>query len=306
MAVLNKNVYKAFGLSLFSEIPLTELPEIKEQEDNVDVVIEIADLSKLWDEFVPPLTNFLLRENLLMFEAANARFCIEKGEKITVCPFEGADENELSLLIQGICMGALLVQRKLIPLHGSAVCVNGKAYGFIGDSGVGKSTIASAFLSRGYQLLADDLMVLSFSLNNTPIVIPGYPQQKLWKETLKEFGMVPENYCSVYQRQNKYVVPVSAQYSPKPLPLAGIFELVKTESDDIEIRPIQKLERLQTIARHTYSNIFAMHSDLMAWHFDTAVNIAKQVQFFQLRRPTSGFTADNLVSKVLSLLHQEE
>lgn len=306
MAELNKNYYKAFGLSLFSEIPLPELPKMNKPEDKVDVVIEIADLSKLWAEYVPERTNFVLTENLLLFESENAKFCIQQGKRIIISPLKGMDKEELRILILGICMGVLLVQRKLMPLHGSAIGINGKAYGFIGESGVGKSTIASAFLSRGFQLMSDDLTVLSFSPENTLTVTPGYPQQKLWQETLKQFGMVPDRYRSVYQRENKYVIPVSAQYSPKPLPLAGIFELVKMEIDEIEIYPIQRLERLQTLFSHTYSNIFSMQSGLMAWHFNTTVNIARQVDFYQLRRPISRFTADDLVLKVLTLIHQEE
>ena len=38
-------------------------------------------------------------------------------------------------------MGALLMQRKILPLHGSAIAIDGKAYAFVGDSGAGKSTL---------------------------------------------------------------------------------------------------------------------------------------------------------------------
>ena len=60
-------------------------------------------------------------------------------------------------------MGAILMQRKVFPLHGSAIAINGKAYAFVGDSGAGKSTLASAFLNKGYQLLSDDVIAVSLS-----------------------------------------------------------------------------------------------------------------------------------------------
>ena len=38
-----------------------------------------------------------------------------------------------------------------------------------------------------------------------------------------------------------------SNFSTEPLPLAGVFELVKTENDKIEIQPIQRLERFTYI-----------------------------------------------------------
>ena len=68
------------------------------------------------------------------------------GNRISFSPAAGAEETAVRLYLLGTCMGALLFQRKLLPLHGSAVVINGKAYAFVGDSGAGKSTLAAAFL----------------------------------------------------------------------------------------------------------------------------------------------------------------
>ena len=54
-----------------------------------------------------------------------------------------------AFIFLGTCMGALLMQRKIFPFHGSAIAINGKAYAIVGDSGAGKSTLASAFLKKG-------------------------------------------------------------------------------------------------------------------------------------------------------------
>ena len=73
------------------------------------------------------------------------------GNKIIVSPLDEIDEDVIRLYILGTCMGAILMQRKILPLHGSAIAINGKAYAIVGDSGAGKSTLASAFLKKGYQ-----------------------------------------------------------------------------------------------------------------------------------------------------------
>ena len=82
-------------------------------------------------------------------------------------------------------MGALLHQRNILILHGSAIKVNGESVIFVGPSGVGKSTLAAGFTKRGYPFLVDDVCALSVGCNH-PLVIPGFPRLKLWADTLKK------------------------------------------------------------------------------------------------------------------------
>lgn len=305
IGTVKKVVYKAFGLNILSEIPLPELPQANVQENLADIIIEIADLSKLWFQLANEKARLVVREGLFMFEIPNtALFCVQEGNRITVSPIEGCEESKIRLYLLGTCMGALLMQRKILPLHGSAVAIDGKAYAFVGDSGAGKSTLASAFLNRGYQLLTDDVIAVSLSRDNIPFVTPSYPQQKLWQESLKEFGMEASQYRPIYERETKYTVPVTSEFSTEPLPLAGVFELVKTESEDIELHRIQGLERLHTLFCHTYRNFLISRFGLREWHFSTSASFINQIDVFQLRRPTSSFTAHQLVSLILNTLNK--
>lgn len=303
---ITKKVYKAFGLRVLSEVSLPELPE-SEGHDLVDAVIETADLTHNWSQFARQGQNIVLMKELIMFRIPSlAIFCIKKGKEITVCPVEGFDEELLRMLLLGTCMGALLMQRRILPLHGSAVVISGKAYGFVGDSGAGKSTLASAFISRGYKLLSDDVIALSISQENIPIIVPSYPQQKLWQESLKELGMEADRYRPIYLRENKFAVPVYENFYDQPLPLAGLFELVTTENEKIEVRQIERLESLHILFRHTYRNSFIPEADLMEWHFNVSTSIVSRIGFFRLSRPNTGFSAPYLVSEILNTLNQED
>jgi hypothetical protein len=214
-----------------------------------------------------------------------------------------ADEDEIRLFILGTCMGAVLMQRNIFPLHGSAIAIKGKAYAIIGDSGAGKSTLASAFINQGYQLLSDDVIAVSLSEDEyTPIVTPSYPQQKLWQDSLNNFGMETSHYRSIYGRATKYNVPVPSKFFHNPLPLAGVFELVKMDNKEVEIRRIEKLERFNTLFRHTFRNSFITQLGLTQWHFNTSARIINQIDMFQLCRLTSGFSAHQLASIILENL----
>ena len=66
------------------------------------------------------------------------------------------------------------------------------------------------------------------------------------------------NYQSIYGRENKYCVPVSSQFSYEPLPFAGVFELVKTENEEIEINQLKNLKGFIHFINHTYRNFFIL------------------------------------------------
>lgn len=298
--------YKAFGLRIVSEIPLPELPQMSEQKDMADIIIEIADLSGQWRKYTAEQQQrFVVEENVVMFQVPHtAIFSIQEGKKIIFSPMPGVEEDKIRLYILGTCMGALLMQRKILPLHGSAIAIDGKAYALVGDSGAGKSTLASAFLCKGYQLLSDDVIAVSLSYENSPFVMPSYPQQKLWQESLNEFGMKTTHYRPLFERETKYAVPVSSQFFADPLPLAGVIELVKTENESIKILRTEGLERLHTLFRHTFRNFLIPRLGLMEWHFANSANMVNKIDMFQLQRPASRFTAHELVSLILSSLNK--
>ncbi|AGK52671.1 aldolase [Bacillus sp. 1NLA3E] len=305
---LEKVMYKAFGLSITSEILLPELPLLGEQIEKglADVEIEIGDLSVLWAEFDVPNETFVMKENFVLFQIPDiAIFSVQNGSKVIVSPMASSNEDEIRLFILGTCMGAILLQKKILPLHGSAIVIDGLAYAFVGDSGAGKSTLASAFLHRGYQLLTDDVIAVSLSQDGMPMVAPSYPQQKLWQESLNEFGKQIHQYRPLFERETKFAVPVSSQFTSDTFPLAGVFELVKTESEEIDLRPIKGLGRLHTLYYHTYRNFLLAPLRLMNWHFEMSTQIANQIKLHQLIRPVSHFTAHELPSVILNILQTE-
>ena len=108
------------------------------------------------------------------------------------------------------------------------------------------------FMKNGYPLLSDDVIAISLLDEEKPWVIPSYPQQKLWQDSLNHFGMKTTNYMPLFDRETKYSIPVAKQFYNKPLPLGGIFELVPSDIEQIEVEQILNLKRFQTVFTHTY------------------------------------------------------
>jgi hypothetical protein len=300
-----KTIYQAFGLNIKSEFSLPELFKA-ENLGNIDVVIERKDLSNQWNNWAEAGKNYITRGSEVLFQVPNTSlFSIQEGSRIAVSPMNAASEDKIRLYLLGTCMAILLMQRKFIPLHGSAVAINGKAYAFVGERGAGKSTIASAFIKDGYKLLTDDIISVTNQKDNEPYVIPSYPQQKLWQESLKEFGLEFEGFKPLFDRETKYAVPVEKEFHSEPLPLAGVFELIKVpEVENISIKPIEGLGRLHILYAHTFRQFLLNRIGIREWHFHTTALFAQKLDIYQMKRPTLGFTANQLVTLVLETINK--
>ncbi|WP_394218351.1 aldolase [Halobacillus trueperi] len=299
------NFFEGFGLSLRSDIVLPNL-RISSVDKNCDVCIRN---DQRYEEKNRLLTGGLLKingEKVIYKIPSVAIFSIEKGKCIYYSTDKCVNENKLQLYILGTCMGIVLMQRRILPLHGSAISIDGKSYAIVGDSGAGKSTLASAFLKRGYKLLSDDVIPVSFSNEGVPMVTPAYPQQKLWQESMDHFGLESREFEPIIDRETKFKVPVGDQFEERQLPLAGIIELTKTNDEQIHMEPIQDLYRFSTLFKHTYRNFIIRRAGLMDWHFNTSTKILPHVDMFHMRRPVSQFTANELVDKVLQAIGKEE
>lgn len=294
---MSKLMYQAFGLTISSDILFPELCSVSVPVREPDVSIEFGNLQTVWADHVAPNAHFVADAHYVLFKiASTALFRIQDGEKIVISPFKGADEGAIRLFILGSCLGVILLQRKLFPLHGSAVAIHGKAYAFIGESGAGKSTLASELIKMGYALLSDDVTALNFSEQSLPVVIPSYPQQKLWKETLHALGEESTQYVPLYDRQTKFSVPVRDCFESHSIELAGIFELRKTEQGAVRMLLPNKIDQFQLLIKHTFRNFFIPDMGLSQWHFEMAAQIVKYFDLYSIERPCQGAFSAHLIA----------
>lgn len=306
MIHLTKPCNEAFGLRINSDIALPELIQTT-SGNGIDVEIRYKDLSQEWDSLsIGKKQVAVAKKGYFIFKVpGNAIFQVSGGKHIFISPLPGSTEDKIRLYILGTCMGALLLQNSILPLHGSAVVLNGKAYAFVGDSGAGKSTLSSVFMKKGYKLLTDDLIALSFK-DGVPHVIPAYPQQKLWENSILEFSMNKEDYKPLADRETKYAVPRDDEFCQELAPLTGIFELtVHQEKTDVILERVKPLEQIQLLYRHTFRQFLIRSFGLVEWHFNTSAQIANHSAIYHLKRPQHGFTAGLLAEHIVQEINRE-
>jgi hypothetical protein len=295
--------YWAFGLLIKSNIQMEELSNLQERADfDLEVKLKIVqNLSNSSSDY-----EFTKEDETIIFHVPEvATFYMDSGKTIHVECLQSSDIPLVKLYILGTCMGIILMQRKVLPLHGSLIEIGGKSYAFVGHSGVGKSTLASSFIKKGYKLVSDDLIAVTMK-DGQPWVIPSYPQQKLWQDSLDIFGMDRSKYASIYGREKKYCIPIKSHYYPEPLPLGGIFEITKAERSGVEIRSIPNLNKFHLIFNHTYRNFLLHKLYLMDWHFSLSTKIIPKIITYQIHRPIAGVSVEEITALILKTIKSEE
>jgi hypothetical protein len=218
--------YFVWGLHLRSDLPLPELaPAAMTCADGPMVEIRLGAAGRDIEEprHVGP-TYQAARNDYLLTVPNVARYRVRNGTEIIVEPGGASSARDVRLFLLGTAFGVLCHQRRLLPLHASAIIVDGRCIAFAGRSGAGKSTLATYFGDRGYPILADDICVLSLAAGEPPLAWPGVPNMKLWRDALAQMGRDPDRLDVVRDGLQKYHVPLAGQ-AAGAFPLARLYVL---------------------------------------------------------------------------------
>jgi hypothetical protein len=281
--------YNIFGLAVRSEILL---PELGSPLDDLepDVVIRIGRIPPIAEETVG---NFAVAgECGILNVPGAARFLVRAGREIIVEPDPNGSERHLRLYLLGSAMGSLLHQRGLLPLHSNAIEMNGSAFAFMGASGAGKSTMAAWFHDRGYNVLADDVCVVTFQASGSPLAHPGIPRLRLWRDALEDSGRNAEDHEHAFDDADKYNVPTRQVKGRAALPLGGIYLLdsPRSDADSQSVTKLVGLQALEALLANTYRGSYISMLGGTKRHFLQCLQLARQVPSFKLRR-VWGFSA---------------
>jgi len=258
------NSYKAFGLYISSEL---FFPELAAASFSVpDVIIRRGCVP---DELQQPLFcgaryQAAPNEFLLNVETV-AKFYVRQGKEIIIESKPGIDEDSVRLFLLGSAMGALLHQRGFFVLHGNAIAINDTCTVVTGHSGAGKSTLAAAFYQQGYRILADDVCAVSME-TGVPMVIPGFPQLKIWKDVADKLQLSTEGLRRVRPQVEKYALPTRDSFKHDPLPLSTLCILGCHNGDAIELDAPSGLQKFGVLKEHTYRYHFLRGLGLLSGH----------------------------------------
>lgn len=218
------------GWRVRASLPMPELPAWSGDDRPVDIAISIESIPKRADKpiFVLPHSQLWADGAFLLELDQIGRFWVEGGNRVSIEPASCANEEELRGFILGSVLGVLCHQRGLLPIHASAVRLDGRALLIAGNSGAGKSTLAAALGARGHALISDD--VVAFDPLSCQI-LPAFPQRKLACDVMEKLGLAHAGLIPNRPGQPKFRIPAPAEFSTAPLAPSVIYILHNAPSD---------------------------------------------------------------------------
>lgn len=272
--------YSVFGLTVVSDLDLPEL--IPASGGVADVRIVLGRVAVRSDA-----RGYHMANGAEYHAPSIGRFAMRGGREIVVDPDPDCSPRTLRVHLLGSVLGAILHQRRVLPLHANAVEMDGRAVAFMGPSGAGKSTLAGWFTDRGCRLLSDD--VCAVRIDEAKVwAEPGIPRLRLWREALLASGRTPEDHHPSVEGRPDYdkfdvALPVD-RVVRGPLPLAGIYVLERGEQDLHRLRGVEAVSQLMV---NTYRPGFLRAAGHQADHWRVCAALAERVPVFRITRPWS-------------------
>lgn len=200
------------------------------------------------------------RGMLLKVEGGGEFFIAPHGETIGKSNLQ----EELSQLDREIIAGPALVLalalRGIWSLHASAAMYKEKGFVFLGESGQGKSTLATYLAGSGWQLVSDDILPVTGDPSGVQ-AWPRFPQLKL---------------------------PLESQPGPhlsEQLPLGKICLLLPAGKNDTpSVQLLPPGEAIKALLAHT-AGARLFEPDLLSRHLEFCARSAAQVPAYRLAYP---------------------
>lgn len=287
-------------MNIKSELAFPELFPVPEfNEPGVEIVIRDVPFHENEQVAHTGTTFFINKFSYKLVVVGVASYWAEKGNLIIVDPATNAEYNKVRLFCLSNVFAAILYQREKIPLHTSAFRNNEHLVLIGGNSGVGKSTIVTSLLAKGFNIFSDDVCVPRLDQHHEVSMHASYPMIKLWKDVLPNFSFLGDPHVQLRNDLDKYGFYFHNNFELQPIRPCVVFFIEKTDKEIgvsiTEIKGYQFFEYLESIIYR--SEYLGIH-ELKQRHFELISSLANQMTGYVIKRPEN-FDSINLVTDLI-------
>jgi hypothetical protein len=281
--------YQVFGLHIESFIELEELQPASETSATFPCIQIVDESIEDQDAFPTPSDEspavFHASPKTFFFHIQGVGRYLSTPNKIAVQLDSHFDAGLFKTFLYGSVLSSSLYFNSLLPLHASAIEIDGSAIAFCGDSGAGKSTTAAIFEDAGYSMITDDVLSLKQDETGSFHCFPGPAISKLNRDSM-ELTQRPTEDTEILI--DKYHLYTRAWTQKEQLPLKAVFAIVsENDASEFEIQPLHGIEKIQTILRYLYRNYWISNFGVEDSVNKNAVALAAQISVFKIQRPTN-------------------
>lgn len=295
--------YQAFGLSLQSALALPELREDPNPDLPPDVVVSVGDAHRPPESVTEIVEDVCAGPAVFWMDVAEtARLLVRDGREIVVHAYPGASEGDVRAYLLGSALGALLQQRGILPLHASAVEIDGRAVAFIAPSGGGKSTMAMHLQHRGHRVICDDICAVDIH-DGVPRLWPGLRNLKLWRASLAAIDRTPDQLEPVLATLDKYRLPIAAPAAYRAYDLAAVVML--EWGDTLALTPMPGAAAVGALVANTFRGELVVPMAREAAHWRQCLDTFQAAGVRVLTRPRALDALDAASAMVVDTLSAE-
>lgn len=179
--------YLVYGLVIESELPLTSVHDAAGDERPADITI-LAGSSDYFTTVAPPgphnpedwIEHVVLDDGRVYMKSSEVfEATISADGRTTICrKLSDVEQRAFEANLLNFVVSASLTLQGEETLHATVLEMDGQAVGLLGQSGAGKSTLAAYLISRGADLITDDMLRVDFA-DGAMLAYPGPYRLKL-------------------------------------------------------------------------------------------------------------------------------
>jgi hypothetical protein len=280
--------YAVYGLTIESAFPLDTLPS-PEGDGPADVRLLHAPPGTFTGFDASASTTTWYRRELLADGSVYLAIpdvlqaMIGADGRVAQCaPAPDGDPRAFEANVLNFVATAALTLQGEEPLHATVVRLDGRAVGFLGDSGAGKSTMAAFLLAEGAELVTDDMLRVAYD-GGEAMAYRGPPRLKLFDEQARLLLPAAARDAAFNPMSGKLLVEAVSSRDDR-FPLSALFWLDEAPAEAVSVRLVQGAEVFRILLAST------LHRDhrppeRLARQLRALERLAKSVPLFALAYP---------------------
>lgn len=303
--------YRVYGLVIESELRLTSVEEVADGDGEPAVTLGFA--SPDYFRTIAParatdpddwVQHAVLGDGSVYMKADGAfeTLISADGRTVTCGRLGDIDQRSFEANLLNFVMSASLTLQGEETLHSTVLDVDGHAVGLLGLSGAGKSTLAAFLISRGADLITDDMLRVKFE-GGSLLAYAGPYRLKLLDEPGTGFlpGAVADGYFNSLSGKVMVQPRAAVPRRREPTPLAALFHLGHPD-DQPGITVVSRarlggVELARVIISSTMDTRYA-RPDRLTRQIGFAARVAAALPVYELRYPRSVEAMDDVAAEI--------
>ena len=293
--------YRAYGLTLGCDTPVSALRQERTEPERYDIVVSLGpetdwvrEARRLPSQLEHPrpgeaerdnspftLTSFGSGEFFELAYGNEALFFVDgAAERLWGTCLPPLTSEDVATYLLGPVMGFVLRRRNVLALHASAVCIGGQAVVLCGESQAGKSTTAAALALQGIAVLCEDITPL-IEEHGRFQVAPGYPRVCLWPDAVEKLFGARDALPRLTPSWEKFFLPLdggNAKFEEQRRVVSTVYVFAPrvAEANAPRIETMSAREALLDLVQNSYMN-WLLDRRQRAAEFDALSKLVTQV-----------------------------